>query len=398
MVLIPCFTFLDQEEARDTPPRITSPHYRLAVLFLVVLLCIFLAVYVNILRGIEIVYTHVFYLPIILAGVWFYKKAVLVAFLLGFFHLGASYVSAGFLPLTSVIRASMFLLVALVVGILAEKGIKLEAVTRHAKEIEGINQELTRANQRISEGIEKARVIHGRLLPQANNSLGGLSLAAVYKPAEHMGGDFYNFIQQGDQLIIYLVDVSGHGLDGSMLNIFIRENINRGLSLREQVGDVKPAEIIDFLSQQYLDVGFPDDYFICILVSIFNKKTGNLCYSNAGMHIAPQMVTPEGRLERLDKTDLPIMGSLGHGFSSYRDNCFKFPRGATLFLTTDGLVEQQQGGKMYGEERLERLLLQSFQGSAPEIARRVLEDFNDFTGPQAAGDDITFLVIKNDLG
>ncbi len=93
---------------------------RFPILLAIMLVLILISVYVNIYFEREIVYTHLFYLPIILAGLWYYKKAVYVAVFLGLFHVGINYFQEGMLG-SSLLRAIILCVIAYVIGTLAEK-------------------------------------------------------------------------------------------------------------------------------------------------------------------------------------------------------------------------------------------------------------------------------------
>jgi len=56
---------------------------RLLILVFTIAASIALAFYVGFMRGEEVVYTHFFYIPIVLAGMWYHKKAIYVALFLG---------------------------------------------------------------------------------------------------------------------------------------------------------------------------------------------------------------------------------------------------------------------------------------------------------------------------
>ncbi len=86
----------------------------------IVLLLVLLSVFVNIYFGREIVYTHLFYLPIILAGLWYFKKALYVAAFLGLVHIGINFIQEGMFVSSTLIRAFLFLTIAYVIGTLAE--------------------------------------------------------------------------------------------------------------------------------------------------------------------------------------------------------------------------------------------------------------------------------------
>ncbi len=76
--------------------------------------------YVNLLLGVDVVYTHFYYVPIILAGLWYYKKAIYLAIFLGLCHIIIGYIPDGTIDPGTFIRAGMFIVVAIVVSSLSE--------------------------------------------------------------------------------------------------------------------------------------------------------------------------------------------------------------------------------------------------------------------------------------
>ena len=85
-----------------------------------ILFVISLAVYVNIYLGIEVVYTHLFYIPVILAGIWYGRKAVLIALFLGTINVYLDLLAFGAIMPESLIQAIIFLAVGLIIGTLSE--------------------------------------------------------------------------------------------------------------------------------------------------------------------------------------------------------------------------------------------------------------------------------------
>jgi HEAT repeat protein len=81
--------------------------------------CTILALYVGLLLHISIVYTHLFYIPIVLGGLWYPRKALLPALYLGILHLGVEYIGMDSLGFSVIVRAGSFLLVAGVVGLIS---------------------------------------------------------------------------------------------------------------------------------------------------------------------------------------------------------------------------------------------------------------------------------------
>jgi PAS domain S-box-containing protein len=108
--------------------------YKPLILGLTIVLAVFAAIYINAFLGIDIVYTHIFYIPIILAGAWYHRKAVYVALLLGATHILINYAVDGIFTYDTFIRAFFFLVIAYFVGSIAKKKDTLYEVVRDSRE------------------------------------------------------------------------------------------------------------------------------------------------------------------------------------------------------------------------------------------------------------------------
>jgi signal transduction histidine kinase len=107
--------------------------YKNIILIIVLILCILVTIYVNWYMGIDAVYTHLYYIPIILAGLWYYRKAIYVALFLGLVHICIGYVAAGFIVPSTIVRTLMFVVVAIVISYLSSINKKTENELRSAK-------------------------------------------------------------------------------------------------------------------------------------------------------------------------------------------------------------------------------------------------------------------------
>ncbi len=98
--------------------RLSEPN-RL-ILVTIIALCVLITIYANLVMGVDVVYTHFYYVPIILAGLWYYKKAIYLAMFLGLCHILIGYIPDGTFDPGTFIRAAMFIVVAIVVSSLSE--------------------------------------------------------------------------------------------------------------------------------------------------------------------------------------------------------------------------------------------------------------------------------------
>ena len=76
-------------------------------LFLLALMvvCLTLTYFVNVFYKMDIVYSHLFYVPIVLCGLWYPDKAFYLAILLGLGHIGADYYATRTVSLAPIVRA-----------------------------------------------------------------------------------------------------------------------------------------------------------------------------------------------------------------------------------------------------------------------------------------------------
>ena len=86
----------------------------------------------------------------------------------------------------------------------------------YESELKEKSRQLKAANDKILEDLNKAKVLHEQFLPSDFPPLEELECASYYQPAKKIGGDFYNVLKMDDRLIFYIVDVTGHALDGAM--------------------------------------------------------------------------------------------------------------------------------------------------------------------------------------
>jgi hypothetical protein len=222
---------------------------------------------------------------------------------------------------------------------------------------------------RIELEVKSAREVQQILVPEETPAIPGLSIASVYRPAEEVGGDFFQVIatDEGGALIA-LGDVSGKGLKAAMTVSLIVGTL-RTLAEYTQ----SPAAILRGLNRRLL--GRTDGGFVTCLIARIDPN-GDTTMANAG-HLAPFR----------EREELPVKGSLPLGLAAdaaYDELVFALHEGETLTFHTDGILEARNpAGELYGFERLAALV-----GSGRTIEQMV-EEARNF-GQQ---DDITIFRV-----
>ncbi len=217
--------------------------------------------------------------------------------------------------------------------------------------------------------VKSAREVQQILVPEETPAIPGLSIASVYRPAEEVGGDFFQVIAtDSGGALIALGDVSGKGLKAAMTVSLIVGTL-RTLADYTQ----SPAAILQGLNRRLL--GRTDGGFVTCSIARIDAN-GETTIANAG-HLAPFR----------DGEELPVAGSLPLGLAAnaaYDELIFALHEGETLTFYTDGILEaRNSAGELYGFERLATLVQ-----SHPTIERMVEEACN--FGQQ---DDITIFRV-----
>ncbi len=250
-------------------------------------------------------------------------------------------------------------------------------------------EQLESLNKKLEEEMSKAAVIHNRLLPTKIPFVQGVEIEAFYEPALNIGGDFYDIIPLGDDVLIVMVDVSGHGLDGAMIASFIKSCIIHWTACANEFS-VKQG--LEFIAGQFQKMGYPGDYFVCLFLGIFNPNTNTLSYSTTGFQTKMLMVE-QNDVTAVPLGGLPISSSISIELLNLQEHVKVLEQGDMFFLTTDGLIEASRNETLY-ESRLLEVVNRHSKQSAKAIRNAIVSDFQMFMGEEELEDDVTFLVIK----
>jgi hypothetical protein len=228
-----------------------------------------------------------------------------------------------------------------------------------------------RDEERFESEMEAAHTVQQAHIPDELPAIPGYLVQAVYKPASHVGGDFFQIIPlDGGGALVAIGDVSGKGMPAAM-TVSLLVGTFRTLAHYTH----GPGEILRAMNQRLLarsNAGF----VTCLVMRLYGE--GMLTLANAG-HLPPYLNSRELQLEPA----LPLGISAD---ADYPEMTLTMPQNGRLTLMTDGVVEAMSAtGELLGFDRAAGLSKQS----AEEIARAAQE-----FGQQ---DDITVLTVTREL-
>jgi serine phosphatase RsbU (regulator of sigma subunit)/anti-sigma regulatory factor (Ser/Thr protein kinase) len=241
-----------------------------------------------------------------------------------------------------------------------------------------------RERERMQQELEVAKLIQQQFLPHELPDLPGWHVAAYYKPARAVGGDFYDFIElPGDRVGIVVGDVTDKGVPAALV-MATTHSILRAEAPRL----VSPAAVLERANDLLVDE-MPAHMFVTCLYAVLDRASGKLVFANAG-HNLPYLRGEEGVTE-LRATGMPL--GLLPGMR-YEESEAVFAPGEGLLLHSDGLAEAHSpDGEMFGFPRLAKLCADRPGGE--ELIDLLLSELDGFTG---AGweqeDDITLVTVQ----
>src|SRR5579862_2964574 len=266
----------------------------------------------------------------------------------------------------------------------------LESLAAHAAPAMRVGQ-LVRAQQaemrargRMEQELQVAQMIQKNFLPRELPALPGWRLAADYRPARAVGGDFYDFIELDEgRLGLVIGDVTDKGIPAAMV-MAATKSLLRAAAQRL----VAPGEVLARVNDQ-LCPEIPENMFVTCFYGVLDPASGALYYANAG-HNLPLVQTGDEASE-LRATGMPLGLMPGMGYEVKQT---VVSAGAHVLLYSDGLVEAHDPHReMFGNARAAEVLARG--GSAAAVIEQLLSALDSFIGEaEEQEDDITLVTIE----
>ncbi|ANP86248.1 SpoIIE family protein phosphatase [Rhizobium leguminosarum] len=261
------------------------------------------------------------------------------------------------------------------------------------EEISTLNAQLQRENRRLGTELAVAERIQLMVLPlhQELEEFQALEIAAYMRPAEEVGGDYYDVLKSGNRLKIGIGDVTGHGLESGVLMLMV-QSVARAL---QEAGNTDAVKFLTDLNSALFKniVRTKIDKHLTLAFLDYDGKEMIL----SGQHEEVVVVRANGEVERIDTMDLGIPIGLEADISAFiKTREISFETGDLILLHTDGVTEaENDAGELFGIERLCREALRLKDQSAEKVVAGIIATLMLFIGSQKIYDDITLLAVRH---
>jgi len=242
----------------------------------------------------------------------------------------------------------------------------------------------------LKRDLEVAREIQQAMLPDGMWSGAGVEAFGLTKPANTVGGDFYDILPRPDgTVIVALGDVAGKASPAALLMALLlammRTLVDEGLTIAELV------------SRLNIQVGrhAPPSRFITLFVASYDPRTGDMQFVNAGQ-TPPLLRRLDGAIERLTTGGIALGMFEG---STYSAGTAHLDPGDALVMYSDGITEAEDpAGVAFDEAGLERTLA-LYPGTFPEataasVGQAIFDAVERHRRDSRLADDLSVLVLS----
>jgi sigma-B regulation protein RsbU (phosphoserine phosphatase) len=274
--------------------------------------------------------------------------------------------------------------------------------------IEGLIKE-QKEKQKLESELAIAQEVQALLFPQEISQAESLEMHGVCRPARTVSGDYYDFLQLGDQQIGLAVgDISGKGISAALLMATVHAFV-RAYTIQEALteatvgtavgqtavmlsnnGDhLPPATLLALLNEQ-LYRSTPAAKYATMFLGYYDGNRRRFTYSNAG-HLPPFIIRSDGSLSKLGDGGM-VVGLFGG--VHYENDSVDLQSGDIIVAYSDGVTEPENEFGEFGEDRLAQIVRENSSLPLPRIADAVITAVTDWIGGEEQPDDITVVLAR----
>jgi serine phosphatase RsbU (regulator of sigma subunit)/putative methionine-R-sulfoxide reductase with GAF domain len=249
--------------------------------------------------------------------------------------------------------------------------------------------------ERMKQELEVAQRIQLSFLPECCPPVSGWELAALWRSARQVGGDFYDFIplparleDEGGEgrMGLVVADVADKGVPAALFMA-----LSRTLLRTVTIDGRSPSEAIARTNNLIL-ADAHSDLFVTLFYAILQPWSGDIVYVNAG-HMPPLVVrADEGTAEELRVPGMALGVLPDERFGEYTSH---LKPGDALILYTDGVTDALNAEQeRFGLDRLKELVRGHRHEPAQELAQTINGAVAAFVGDAVQFDDFTLVVAR----
>src|SRR5260370_1211584 len=248
----------------------------------------------------------------------------------------------------------------------------IDEVTRELEAQRRATTERLESERRAAQEMEIAKEVQARLFPQTLPALKTLEYAGICIQARKVGGDYYDFLDLGQERLGFVIgDISGKGIAAALLIANLQPHLPRPCAIRL----CQPQRLMCSVNQLFCE-NTPDGAFATLFFAEYDDLTGRLRYANCG-HLPGLLLRSDNSVERLEAT-ATVLG-IFKDWDCEIGEC-QLRTGDTFALYTDGITETYDSAdEQFGEERLIEALQRHCGSSSQSALVAIVDEVRRFS-------------------
>ncbi|QXM07266.1 SpoIIE family protein phosphatase [Crassaminicella indica] len=251
-------------------------------------------------------------------------------------------------------------------------------------ELQKRNEMIEAYHSRIRDELALAKNVQQNLIPNKLPQLEGVSLSAIYKPLEEIGGDLYDFIKINENSLgIFLSDISGHGVPAAMITAMVKAIMETSNYLFQH-----PAAFINYLNRKLINIS--ENLYLTAFYGLYNNKTKRFTYMRCG-HPYP-LIIRNGECIELKEGGSTILGVFEN--INFESKTIALQKGDKLIFYTDGLTETKEYPHTISQKDLHSILLKHSHKKIDSFINHVYEEIINLRKSKTFEDDVCILGME----
>ncbi|MGE0432622.1 MAG: PP2C family protein-serine/threonine phosphatase [Planctomycetota bacterium] len=254
-------------------------------------------------------------------------------------------------------------------------------------------QQLLDSYERIRGAVRLAKAYQQQMLPEPPRDQAGIEIGVLYKPAEHVSGDFYDFITlTPERYAVTIGDISGHGIAPALimtvcrkvLHLFLDQGLDAATALHR--------------TNQVICRDLPAATFITAIASVIDLGARTFTFARAG-HPAPLIFNPRERgADPIEPNPRGMAIGMDPGPIFNRtvaNETVELKPNDLIVLYSDGVIEiSDKRGEQFGRNRFIELITEFGYGTVPFLMRKIGNTLQSYRAGSNQDDDVSVVVIK----
>ena len=224
-----------------------------------------------------------------------------------------------------------------------------------------------------------------------------IQIQQEFIPSLALGGDAFDYYWlDNEHLVIYLLDVAGHGIRPALLSVSVLTLLRSKLDNTTLSCQLSPLKNVDFYQPQTIlrelnrvFLSETDEDYFTIWYGIYNTKTQGLTYASAGH--PPALLIKDSQVEELNTKGIPI-GMFPE--VDYQVSDTIVPENSSLYIFSDGVYEiPDTDGNIWGLDNLKHLLVSQLKTEETLDLDNLSQEILELSGNNDLPDDFSLLQI-----